>query len=142
VATQRRHCRVLDHRFRPHAVEQFVLGDKMPGAINERGQQIEGARAQRNRCAVLQQSSLVGLQLEGAEAVVLWRSGRGHCREGVVSNVKSTPLRRRPCLSCDAVDHHSHAGEQIHIEWPPWPAADDCNGSEAVVRNPAAGAKW
>jgi hypothetical protein len=43
----------------------------MSGAIDERGQQIEGARAQRNRCAVLQQPSVVGLQFEGSEAVAL-----------------------------------------------------------------------
>jgi hypothetical protein len=58
----------------------------MSGPIDERNQQIEGARAQRNRCAVLQQPSVVGLQLEGSEAVAFRRCGRGHCREGVVSN--------------------------------------------------------
>jgi hypothetical protein len=36
----------LDHHLRPHAVEQFVLGDEMSGAIDECNQQIEGARAQ------------------------------------------------------------------------------------------------
>ncbi len=36
----------LDHHLRPNAVEQFVLGDEMSGAIDERGQQIEGARTQ------------------------------------------------------------------------------------------------
>jgi hypothetical protein len=77
---------LLDHHLRPHLVEQFVLGDEMSGAIDQRGQQIERARAQRNRCVVLQQPSVVRLQLEGSEAVALRRSGRGHCREGVVSN--------------------------------------------------------
>jgi hypothetical protein len=37
--------RFLDHRLRPHAVEQFVLGDEMSGAIDECNQQIEGAGA-------------------------------------------------------------------------------------------------
>ena len=36
----------LNHHLRPHAVEQFVLRDEMSSAIDERGQQIEGARAQ------------------------------------------------------------------------------------------------
>jgi len=36
----------LDHHLRPHAVEQFDLGDGTPGAIDERSEQIEGARAQ------------------------------------------------------------------------------------------------
>jgi hypothetical protein len=36
----------FDHRFRPHAVKQFVFGDEVSGVIDERDQQIEGARAQ------------------------------------------------------------------------------------------------
>ena len=55
----------LDHNVRPRVVEQFVLGDDMPGAIDDGDQKIERARAQGDRCAVLQQPSLVGLQLEG-----------------------------------------------------------------------------
>src|SRR5438067_1848089 len=31
---------------------------------------------------------------------------------------ESTLLRLRRCLSCDAVDHHSHVGEQTHIVAP------------------------
>jgi hypothetical protein len=46
--------RFLDHRLRPHLVEQFVFGDEMSGAFDEQGQQIERARTQRDRCAVLQ----------------------------------------------------------------------------------------
>jgi hypothetical protein len=76
----------LDHHLRPHQAEQFVLGDEMSGAIDERNQQIESARAQRNRCPVLQQPSLVGLELEGAEAVGLRWTSRCHCRESGVSN--------------------------------------------------------
>jgi hypothetical protein len=76
----------LDHHLRPHAIEQFIIGDEVSGTIHERGQQIKGARAQRHRIAVLEQPSFVGLQLEGSEAVALRRSGRGHCRESVVSN--------------------------------------------------------
>ena len=30
--------RFLDHHLRPHAVEQFVLGDEMSGAIDQCGQ--------------------------------------------------------------------------------------------------------
>jgi hypothetical protein len=39
------------------------------GPFEERNQYIDGARAQRNPCAVLQQPSVIGLQLEGSEAV-------------------------------------------------------------------------
>jgi hypothetical protein len=38
--------RFLDHDPWPHLGRQFVLGDQMSGAIDERHQQIEGARAQ------------------------------------------------------------------------------------------------
>ena len=47
---QGRHLHVqrcfLDYHLRPHTVEQFVLGDEVSGAIDERNQQIECARAQ------------------------------------------------------------------------------------------------
>src|SRR5258708_15733528 len=50
----------------------------MSGAIDERNQQIEGARAQGNGFAVLQQPSLVRLQLEGAEAAAFDRKDFTH----------------------------------------------------------------
>ena len=90
---QGRHLHVqrgfLDHHLRPHALEQFVLGDEMSGTVDQRNQQIERARAQCDCCAVLEQPSVIRLQLEGSEAVGLRWSGECHCREGVVSNGRS-----------------------------------------------------
>jgi hypothetical protein len=55
-------------------------------AIDQRGEQIKGARAESDRCAVLEQPSAVGLKLECTKAIAFRRSGKGHCRKGVVSN--------------------------------------------------------
>src|SRR5258706_2236889 len=59
----------LDHGPGPYALEQFGLADEMSRAIDERHQQVECARAQRNRRAVPLQPPFAGLQLEGSEAL-------------------------------------------------------------------------
>src|SRR5271169_6639996 len=50
----------------------------MPGAIDERGQQIEGTWTQRDRRTSPDQASLVELELEWSEAVTGRRAGRRH----------------------------------------------------------------
>ena len=63
---------LFDNHFGPNALEQFVLGDQMPAAFNQRDQQIEGTRADAHWRAGCQQTSFVGLEL-----------GRASCRERV-----------------------------------------------------------
>ena len=91
----------LDHDLRPHLVEQFILGNEMSGAFDERDQQIEGARAQLNRCAILEQPSFIGLQLEGAEAVALKWGGSVHCQR----RSQTEASVRAPCVITEGVFH-------------------------------------
>jgi hypothetical protein len=62
---------LLDHESGPHAIKQRVLADEMASLIDHRREQVERARAQRDRQAVLQEPSLVEMQLESAEALAL-----------------------------------------------------------------------
>ena len=68
---------LLDHEPRPNHGEKVVLRDQRAGALRERHQQIERARAQRDRRAVRQQDAFVRAQLEPAEAAgrCVWRRG-------------------------------------------------------------------
>ena len=53
----------------PCDVEQFPLRDQPLAALHQREQHVEGALAERDRPAFLQQPAGVGLDLETAEAV-------------------------------------------------------------------------
>jgi Phosphoesterase family len=62
---QRGHLRLqgvlFDDHLRPHALEQFVVGDGMPVAFNQRYQQIESTRSNIYWRAGCQQASFIGL---------------------------------------------------------------------------------
>ena len=64
-----------------------------------------------NRCAVLQRPSFVGRSSKEPSGGT---SGPGEAIAGRHRQqwLKSTLLGRRPCLSCDAVDHHSDVRER------------------------------
>jgi hypothetical protein len=57
----------LDEDVRPHPVEQFVLGNELPGALYQHAQEVECASAEFGWLAVYQQLPLARQQLESIE---------------------------------------------------------------------------
>jgi hypothetical protein len=52
-------------------VEQLVLCNEVPSALDQDPEQIEGARPHRDRLAIAEQPTLIELQLESSKAVAL-----------------------------------------------------------------------
>jgi len=62
----------------PDLREQVILRDQLPGTLDEQDQQVESARSQGHRLAVIEQTALGGLQLEATEPTgSLLRRGGG-----------------------------------------------------------------
>ena len=91
--------RFLDHHARPHAVEQFILGEEVPGTIDERAEQVERARPQNDRQAILQQPPFVELELERSETVAFNGMDRTHCADLLLSHMSDPAARATGCGS-------------------------------------------
>jgi hypothetical protein len=75
--------------------DKLILGDEVSRAIDQRGQKVEGPRTQRYFRAVLQQASLVELQLERPETTAFGK--RRGCHPGKLDSAvgKSTAVGHR-----------------------------------------------
>ncbi|MNT32483.1 hypothetical protein D3C86_1929190 [compost metagenome] len=60
---------VLHHHARPRHGGEGIAGDHVPGVLDQRGEEVEGAAAQRHRHAVRHQLAPSRPQQEGAKAV-------------------------------------------------------------------------